>query len=75
MLKNAKRIHFQTLVLLVKTRLTTRNYFITIEKDIKGGKQIRLSTGSKINILKNGRIILKGEEDSDLLEMFGFLRS
>jgi len=75
MIINAKRIHFKTTIYVVRAKLITRNYFITIERKIKGGYQMRLSTGSRVNILKNGRIILTGEHDIDLQEMFGLLRS
>lgn len=74
MIVNADKIHFKTTVLVCKVKLQTRNYFVTIDREIKRGRQLRLSTGSVINILRCGKIELKGTADICLQEMFGFLR-
>lgn len=66
---------FQTLVEVVKARLQTRNYFITKENDIRKGRQIRLSTGSIVNVMQSGKIILQGKSDHLIKEILGFLKN
>ncbi|GEM_PF-2849773 len=68
-------MYLKTALLMVKAKLQTRNYFVTIEKELPGSHQLRLSTGSVINLSSKGKIELQGTHDNDLQEMFGFLRS
>ncbi|TDQ79531.1 hypothetical protein [Sphingobacterium yanglingense] len=72
--EGAERMLLKTTILVIKTRLQVRNYFVTIEKDLPGGHQIRLSTGSVINLSTKGKIVLQGKPDNELKEMLGFLR-
>jgi len=70
-----EEMQIKTALLVIKAKLQTRNYFVTIEKELPGAHQLRLSTGSVINLSDKGKIELQGTYDNDLQEMFGFLRS
>lgn len=70
-----EEMYVKTTLLVIKAKLQTRNYFVTIERELPGAHQLRLSTGSVINISTKGKIDLQGTPDTDLKEMFGFLRS
>lgn len=70
----AVAIYYQTTIAIVKSILQSRNYFITLEIEISGGWQIRTGTGTIINIMKSGKIILQGKNDTYIQELLGFLR-
>ena len=70
----AVAVYFQTTIAIVKSILQSRNYFITIEKEISGGWQIRTGTGTIVNVMKSGKIILQGKNDTYIEELLGFLR-
>ncbi|MGA6117474.1 MULTISPECIES: hypothetical protein [Sphingobacterium] len=74
MYQTALKIYYQTTIEVIKGKLQCRNYFVTIEKEIPGGHQIRLSTGSIVNVMKTGKIILQGKNDINIKEILGFLR-
>lgn len=72
---NAENIYFKTTVAVIKGKLQSHNYLVTLETEIPGGWQIRVSTGSIINVLHNGKVTLQGKPDADIKEILGFLRN
>lgn len=55
---------------LVEKILTDNGYVITIKRPIQDGIQLRLSTGSIVNLFKTGRVNIQGKPDEKLKALF-----
>lgn len=69
-----EEMHLKVTLEVIKGKLQSHNYFVTLEKELPGAHQLRLSTGSIVNISAKGKIALQGKNDGDLKDILGFLR-